>query len=303
MDKAYKAECAHPKAFEVVSSEAGATPLVYASPHSGRYYPESFLAASRLGRFAIRVSEDAYVDTLLEPASSLGVPVIRGAYARAFIDLNRDPNELDASMFIGGLPPERARRTARVAAGLGAVARIVAEGQEIYRNKIPSTEAFHRISEVHQPYHEALAALLSRARETFGCSVLLDWHSMPSAALAPDSGVDVVIGDRFGTSCASFLLEFAERSLKALGLRTRRNVPFAGGYTTEFYGDPATGAHALQIELNRALYLDEKTLTLLPQAETLQRLLATFTANLKQAMSGSLVTLLRPPHLTKLAGE
>lgn len=247
-----------------------ASPLVFASPHSGRYYPPDMMAASALDGEAIRRSEDAFVDVLIEGARAYGAAVITAGYARAYVDVNREPYELDPSMFEDELPDFARGRSARVAAGLGSIARIVAEGQEIYARKLTFEEARRRIETVHQPYHAALEALLAEAAGQFGLALLVDWHSMPSAAArtlgqSGDFGgagsCDLVLGDRFGAACHGRITETAERALESMGYRVMRNAPYAGGFTTEFYGQPSRGRHALQIEINRSLYLDEASVT------------------------------------------
>lgn len=251
--------------FDVRTPSAGRTgPLVFASPHSGRCYPDDLRAASRLKELQLRRSEDAYVDELISAAPDYGVPLIRARYARAYVDLNRSAEELDPTMFVDELPGMPTIRTARVAAGLGAIARVVAEGQEIYARKLTSTDAEIRLEGVYRPYHAALADLINRARTAHGVAILLDWHSMPSAAAraAPGpGGCDIVLGDRYGAACDGLLTRRVEHWLQGFGYRVARNAPYAGGYTTEHYGAPRQGVHALQIELNRALYMDEATLT------------------------------------------
>lgn len=243
---------------------APATPLVFASPHSGRVYPADMGISARLSGDAVRRSEDALVDRLLDTAPGHGCAVIAARYARAYIDVNREPYELDTAMFSDPLPDYARARTARVAAGLGSIARIVAEGQEIYDRKLTFAEAEGRVTRVHRPYHAALASLVEAARTAAGMAVLIDWHSMPAAATAgpgPAQGAQMVLGDRYGGSCAAWLTQVAEHELQAMGYRVARNAPYAGGHTTEFYGRPAQGVHALQIEMSRGLYLDETTMT------------------------------------------
>lgn len=239
------------------------TPLVFASPHSGRLYPEDMMSAAALDAVSIRRSEDALVDDLIAAAPEFGAAVLTASYARAYIDLNREPFELDPNMFADELPEFARARTARVAAGLGAIARVVSEGQEIYRRKLTFAEARQRIESAHRPYHRALEGLLAEAQAAHGVAILIDWHSMPAAAAKAggrDRPCDVVLGDRFGAACAGVLPARVERELEGLGYRVARNTPYAGGYTTEHYGRPARRTHALQIELNRALYLNEATL-------------------------------------------
>ncbi len=246
------------------AGEPPPTPLVFASPHSGREYPEDMMSAAALDPVSIRRSEDALVDELIEAAPGLGASTLAARYARAYIDLNREPFELDPGMFADELPIFARARTARVAAGLGAIARVVSEGQEIYSRKLTFAEARQRIDTAHRPYHLALQGLLAEAQAAHGFAILIDWHSMPSAAAkAGGRGrpCDIVLGDRFGAACGPALPSRVERELEDLGYRVTRNTPYAGGYTTEHYGRPSGRVHALQIELNRALYLDEVTLT------------------------------------------
>jgi N-formylglutamate amidohydrolase len=246
----------------VITRPAGgvaSSPLVFASPHSGRTYPETMMAASRLDASAIRRSEDAYVDTLIARAPEHGASLITARVARAYMDVNREPWELDPSMFEDELPVYARSRSARVAAGLGAIARVVREGEEIYARKLCFAEARARIETVHTPYHDALAMLVREAREAFGIAVLIDWHSMPAAAA---QGGEIVLGDRFGGACAPAFSAMVERTLSGMGYAVARNSPYAGGFTTEHYGRPAQRVHALQIEVSRALYMDETTMQL-----------------------------------------
>ncbi|HKR87699.1 MAG TPA: N-formylglutamate amidohydrolase [Phenylobacterium sp.] len=261
------------------------TPLVFASPHSGRVYPDDMMAAAALDAHAIRRSEDVLVDDLIGRAAELGAAVIAARYARAYIDLNREAFELDPAMFVDELPDFARARTARVAAGLGAIAKVVSEGQEIYARKLTFAEARARIDQAHRPYHAALEQLLAEAEAAHGFVILIDWHSMPSAAARAgrDRPSDFVLGDRFGAACAGVLTARVERELEAMGYRVARNSPYAGGYTTEHYGRPARRTHALQIEINRGLYLDEATLEPLAGFARLKGDLERLTAALAEA--------------------
>lgn len=238
------------------SPGAAATALVFASPHSGRIYPPGLLAASSLDAHAIRRSEDAHVDALISGAPAHGATVIAARLARAWLDVNREPWELDPAMFEGELPAYARGRSERVRAGLGCIARLVCEGGEIYSRKLAFPEAVARVESVHRPYHAALADLVAGTKRAHGVAVLIDWHSMPSGA---GTG-DIVLGDRYGASCAPALSRVVEQGLKAMGYRVARNAPYAGGYTTERYGRPVARVHALQIEIRRSLYMDEATL-------------------------------------------
>jgi N-formylglutamate amidohydrolase len=250
---------------EIRRPEALRTPLIFASPHSGRLYPDELLKASLLDRLAIRRSEDALVDELIAGGLERGAALVLCRTARAFVDVNRDPWELDPAMFEDELPAFARSQTARVAAGLGSIARLVAEGQEIYARKLTFAEAQARIEQVHDRYHQALAALVEEVRGRFGVAVLIDWHSMPSAAGRSEARrgrtrPDMVLGDRHGASCGRALWGAVRRELEAMGYAVALNSPYAGGFTTQTYGRPQEGVHTLQIELDRGLYLDETTL-------------------------------------------
>jgi N-formylglutamate amidohydrolase len=262
------------------------TPLVYASPHSGRCYPDDMMDAAALDATAIRRSEDCFVDDLVAGAPELGAALITARLARAYIDVNRDACELDPAMFADELPEFARGRTARVAAGLGAIARVVSGGQEIYRRKLTYAEAAARIELIHRPYHAALSELVAEAQAAHGVAVLIDWHSMPAAAARSagrDRGCDMVLGDRFGAACAPELAAKVEHELELMGYKVSRNTPYAGGYTTEHYGRPGRRSHALQIEINRALYLDEVKLAPTAGFTELQANLARLTSILAQA--------------------
>lgn len=249
---------------EVVEPAKLSLPLVFASPHSGAHYPAEFVEGAALELGALRRSEDAHVDDLFGSAPLLGAPLLRALYPRAFLDVNREAYELDPEMFDAPLPAYVNTTSARVAAGLGTIARIVASRREIYRGKLSFAEAERRINGVYKPYHRALRNLVGRAWSTFGFCILVDCHSMPSTGLPTEAddgrGIDVVLGDRGGMSCAPAVTACMEDALSACGYRVTRNNPYAGGFTTQHYGDPANGVHAIQIEINRAIYMDEMTL-------------------------------------------
>ena len=249
---------------EIVSPVEQSVPLVFASPHSGQNYPPGFLAAAALDPQALRRSEDSFVDELFGGAARHGAPLLRALFPRAYLDPNREAYELDPAMFDGPLPAYVNTDSPRVCAGLGTIARIVASGAEIYRRKLTFEEAERRIDHLYRPYHAALSRLIADTRARFGCCLLIDCHSMPSIGgpSEPDSGtsrVDFVLGDCFASSCAPAVTRIVEQKLRRDGYRVVRNTPYAGGYTTRHYGNPSQGVHALQIEVNRRLYMDETT--------------------------------------------
>jgi N-formylglutamate amidohydrolase len=240
-------------------------PVVFSSPHSGLDYPPEFLAAARLDARSLRRSEDSYVDELFQLAPDLGAPLLAALFPRVYVDANREAFELDPAMFEDPLPPEANTASPRVSAGLGMIARVVATGEEIYSRKLRFAEALARIERHWRPYHSMLAGLIAETRHRFGFCVLIDCHSMPSVGgpFERDAGherVDVVLGDCRGASCAPALTSRVEAALRQLGYNVARNNPYSGGFVTQHYGRPAEASHALQIELNRALYLDEATL-------------------------------------------
>ena len=246
---------------EILTPRVQTLPLVLSSPHSGDRYPSAFLASSRLDPLMLRRSEDSFVDELFAAAPQIGAPLLRALFPRAYVDANREPFELDPSMFEDQLPDYANTNSPRVAAGLGTIPRIVANGADIYRRKLAFSDALSRLREHYWPYHEALSGLVESTRSQFGYCLLVDCHSMPSTrkngmrSTLPQ--VDVVLGDFHGSTCAKVVAETAARTLKSLGYCVARNRPYAGGHVTRHYGRPARGIHALQVEINRGLYMDE----------------------------------------------
>jgi N-formylglutamate amidohydrolase len=251
-------------AFAVDEPAAHILPFVFNTGHSGAVYPPDFVAASRLDALTLRRSEDAYVDRLFASVVALGAPLLRANFPRAFLDVNREPFELDPRMFEGRLPSFANTRSMRVAGGLGTVPRVVADGQEIYARRLPVTEATARIEGLYKPYHRVLRGLVQRTARSHGHCVLIDCHSMPSSSLGrdPEMKADVVLGDRYGTACAPSLINGFETAFRARGFRVVRNKPYAGGFITEHYGEPNLGRHALQIEVSRGLYMNEGSLAM-----------------------------------------
>jgi N-formylglutamate amidohydrolase len=248
--------------FEILEPTEWRGPVAFNSPHSGSIYPQAFLASTRLDLAVLRRSEDCFVDELLAGIVPRGNPVMRAHFPRCFVDVNREPYELDPRMFDGKLPPFANTRSMRVAGGLGTLARVVADAQEIYDQRLPVEEALQRIEWLYKPYHRALRKLVTQIHRDFGTAVLVDVHSMPSAAGPKDDRprADVVIGDRYGTSCLGIISDTIEEALRDLGYVVSRNKPYAGGFITEHYGNPAAGLHTIQLEINRALYMDERRL-------------------------------------------
>lgn len=247
----------YPDPFMYTAPGEPGLPLILASPHSGRVYPASMRAALCVPLIDVQRTEDAFVDELILPAGAQGAGLLMARYARAFVDLNRDPGELDPRMFRGRPPRRCGPPGPRVQAGLGCLPRVGARGAPIYAGRLSSEEAERRLAEVHDVYHAHLTGELERLRALHGAVFLIDVHSMPSRQPGRRRLADIVLGDRFGSSCTSRLTSLVERQFRRQGLSVARNTPYAGGYTTLRYGRPALERHALQIEVRRDLYLDE----------------------------------------------
>lgn len=282
---------AGPRAYAVERPARQTLPVVFASPHSGSSYAPEFKAASKLDAATLRRSEDCFVDEIFGDAPEMGAPLIKALFPRAYVDPNREPFELDPDMFEGPLPAFVNKRSPRIAAGLGTIARVVASGEEIYRGKLTFAEVEERIERLYKPYHRALGALIEETRDAFGWCFLIDCHSMPSVGgpMDQDSGmsrVDLVLGDCFGASCARGLTRHVESILQGAGYAVTRNIPYSGGFTTLNYGRPEGGVHALQIEINRRLYMDERTYARRPGLFALRGVM--------RGLAGSLAALTEP---------
>ena len=240
------------------------SPLVVASPHSGRLYPPDLLEATRLSPQDLRSSEDSFMEQVLEGANAAGAPLLTALFPRVYVDVNREPFELDPNMFSDPLPDGAATDSIRISAGLGTIARVVANSEPVYDRKLTFDDAVHRIGTYYAPYHRALQRLIAEAMEQFGFCILVDGHSMPSSAVrhvrSERRPIDIVLGDCHGVTAAPAFIEGAEHFFRERHYTVRRNSPYAGGFVTRHYGRPGIGVHVLQIEINRALYMDERRL-------------------------------------------
>jgi N-formylglutamate deformylase len=277
--------------FTLLQPAEQTTPLVFVSAHSGRDYQASFVAAARLDPVGLRRSEDGFVDELFAAAPAHGAPLLAATFPRAFCDANREAWELDPAMFEEPLPDWVNTTSPRVGAGLGTIARVVASGESIYRHKLRFAEAERRVRGYWQPFHERLEALIARTRRQFGRCLVIDCHSMP-AAVQPHAGAgarngaDIVLGDAHGTTCGPRTARLIEQTLEGLGYRVRRNDPYAGGFITRHYGRPREHVEAVQIEINRALYMDEARIEKLPGFAQVQRDMADLIAMVAAAARG-----------------
>ncbi|MCA0041876.1 N-formylglutamate amidohydrolase [Celeribacter litoreus] len=238
------------------------SPVVFASPHSGRTYPEEMLRQSVLDPLQLRSSEDAFVDRLFSDVPKHGVAFLAAEYPRAWLDLNRRHDELDPALI---LDVPRVGMNPRVASGLGVIPRVVAGGRSIYRGKITRAAAQDRIDKIWTPYHRMLKSLLEETRAQFGEAILIDCHSMPREALVGLGSVkggrpEIILGDRYGSAAAPAVTRAVESAFRAQGFTVARNIPFAGAYITQQYGRPSSNTHVVQVEIDRSLYMNEKTL-------------------------------------------
>jgi len=268
--------------FLIVRPARQTAPLVFASPHSGRNYSPEFQRAARLDPAGLRRSEDSFVDDLFGLAPLHGAPMISATFPRAYCDPNREAWELDPAMFDDILPPWVNTTSARVGAGLGTIARVVASGEAIYRRKLRFSEAAERIRTCWEPYHAGLSGLIDATRQRFGACLLIDCHSMPGQGSTARSGdaPDFVLGDAHGTTCSSRVTRRVEAVLAGFGYQVRRNDPYAGGYVTRHYGRPREHVHALQIEIARGLYMDETRLERASAFEAIRQHLGELAADL-----------------------
>ena len=245
--------------FHLTCPDIPKVPFLFNSPHSGADYPDHFLKQSRLDALVLRKTEDAFVNQLFDNVVSYGAVFLQAMFPRSFIDLNREPYELDKSMLVGALPAHANTKSARVRNGLGTVARLVSEYEAIYKRRLPVEAVLRRIELIYKPYHKMLGQQLDEIYEKWGLSVLVDCHSMPS--ITPlgriNRQADIVIGDRYGTSCDTSITNHVRESLASKGYNVTLNKPYAGGFITQNYGRPEEGRHAIQIEINRAIYMDE----------------------------------------------
>lgn len=245
--------------FRLMRPKVQSTSVIYASPHSGRAYSPAFLDQSVLDALALRSSEDAFVDELFAAAPDIGAPLLIAEVPRAYLDLNRAPDELDPALIDGIM---RAPHNPRVSSGIGVIPRVVSGGRQIYRGKLPLAEAEQRLRAHWYPYHNALRDLMEGTFAQFGEAILVDCHSMPHEAIESHTRPgalrpDVVLGDRFGAAAAGHVVDAIEAAFRDVGLRVARNAPFAGAFITQSYGRPSARRHVVQVEIDRSLYMDE----------------------------------------------
>jgi len=276
-----QSDYARQPAFETVRPRRQLAPLVFNSAHSGRDYPNRFLAMTRLDRLSIRQSEDTYVDEIFARAPHMGAIMLKANFPRAYLDVNREPYELDPLMFADPLPGHHNTTSPRVAAGLGTLARIVAQNKPIYRERLSLGDARMRIEGIYRPYHATLQKLLTETANQFGAAILVDCHSMPALGKTGNqTPPDIVLGDRFGATCSPALIDIVDGVFTGAGLTVARNRPYAGGFIIRSYGKPEFGIHALQIEISRHLYMNEKTRVAHRGLKSIKKIAAKLTATL-----------------------
>lgn len=277
---------------DVVFPESWDHPVIFSSPHSGRLYPDEFIELSNLPLLKLRQSEDFQVDHLVSDVVALGSPLIKATFPRAYCDPNRKPYELDPSMFSDRLPDYANTQSPRLSAGIGTIPKVVSVGQSIHKKKIPFTEALQRIENCYFPFHHQLKLLINECLRKFGVAFIVDCHSMPNPPEV--NHADFVLGDRYGQSCPRDFTMNIARYIQAKGYRTAFNAPYAGGFITQKYSNPAQNAYTLQLEISRPLYMDAASLTLTENAEKLK---SDLTHIFEQLLDGLNIRKLLPPIL------
>jgi N-formylglutamate amidohydrolase len=243
--------------FCVMGPDVPQSPLLLAVPHAGRFYPLELIEQARVPLDRLRALEDRYADALVEQAVAEGATAIVARIARAAIDLNRDPREIDPAMIEETVSADRLLLSGKVRAGLGLFPRRLPACGELWRKRMSLEETRRRIAAAHEPYHRAIAERLEAIRQIFGVAILIDCHSMPPLPVRHAGGpVRIVIGDRFGAGASAAVVDVAMAVIEGAGLRVARNHPYAGGYTIDRHGRPRRDVHAIQIEFDRSLYLD-----------------------------------------------
>lgn len=263
--------------------------VIFASPHSGRQYPPALLRETVLGPERLRSSEDAFVDILFADAPRHGAPLLAALAPRAWVDLNRGADELDPALIAD---VARIGHNPRVSSGLGVIPRVVANGRAIYMGKLTRAQAQDRLDSIWYPYHNRLQRLLDESLTQHGQAILVDCHSMPHEALAASRRngplPHVVLGDRFGASADRAVMTWIEDAFTSAGLRVARNTPFAGAYVTQHYGRPTRGQHAVQIEIDRSLYMDEQRIQPHAGFDDFRRLLGDVIARIARFGTGDI---------------
>lgn len=231
------------------------TPLIFCSPHSGRHYPADFISRSDQTLATLRRNEDAFIDELFAPVTGCGAPLLSARFPRCFLDVNRAADELPQKWL-----PRGVKATLRADSGLGVIPSVLGENLPIYKRTLKASVVKARLDALYYPYHGALKSLIDEAREKFGRALLIDCHSMPGFSISGSRRADIILGDRYGTSCHPNTIARVEALFSQRHYSVSRNYPYAGSYVTSHYGQPHEGVEALQIEINRDLYLNPVTL-------------------------------------------
>lgn len=253
-----------------IEKPASALPVVFDSPHSGAEYPDDFLYACPFAE--LQKAEDTYVDDLFSEASAHGASMLKALFPRSYIDANRAGDDIDPEILEGDWPTELhgpINPTTRSASGIGLIRRLVRPGLPVYDRRLAASEIMARIENYYRPYHAALKDLLDEAHYNYGQVWHINCHSMPASTAVPHKphslylgsprGLDIVLGDRNGSTAGREFVHSARAFLEGLGYRIGLNDPFKGAELVKLYSAPTRGRHSLQIEINKALYMDEKT--------------------------------------------
>ncbi|WP_164116783.1 N-formylglutamate amidohydrolase [Sphingorhabdus sp. Alg239-R122] len=245
------------KNYHLIQADNLRYPVLISVPHAGRHYPRQITDNLRIPADALLRLEDRYVDMLSRSAAETGFAVITAKAPRAWIDMNRAPDDIDAAMLADADSSQFPGMSSKARGGLGLIPRRLSGFGDIWHNKWLWQDIRTRIAEHHAPYHSAIAGILRAMQRQYGAAVLLDLHSMPSLPVTHDAApAQVVLGDRFGAAASSQMSEAALAVAERHGFTAQLNHPYAGGYILQRHAAPMENVHALQLEIDRSLYLD-----------------------------------------------
>ena len=233
--------------------------LILSSPHSGVYYPDDFFSLLKTDVSELKQIEDSLVDELISGNLDKKNLILKAVWSRSVVDVNRAKNDFNYNDFEPPIEHISSKPTKYSRSGIGVIPIKCGMGESIYNTKLSGELAKKWLDVAWTTYHQTLIELLQKAHKNFGHYILFDFHSMPSTSENLNNKIDIVLGDCHGKSIHPKCIDFFENELSKQGLKVRRNSPYSGGYITEFYGKPKEKKHAIQIEINRSIYLNEKT--------------------------------------------
>ncbi len=245
------------KAYELFTPTIATSPFIVCSPHSGRHYPPSFLKQTQLPLEKLRISEDSYIDQLILPFAKYNLPILHALSPRCYVDVNRSSDELPADCLTN---EQQHILSARAKSGLGVIPTCIAQNLYIYPYALTRKQVQARLDRLYHPYHAVLRELINRTKTKFGRAIVLDFHSMPGKLISGQTRADFILGNQHGGACHPKTIDMLHHTLCTLGYSVVRNTPYAGGFITQHYGQPHTDVEVIQIEINKDLYLNSRTI-------------------------------------------